>query len=180
MYKSKPIALIVDDDPLWIKTITRLVEESNYEIKTALSFQEALSVVLHFQPELLITDVRLEDENLENIDGIKLLEITHKLRKLNRSIVITAYPDHQKKKTSESLGAIFLSKGSFSRDEFRDILKKISSVMEQDRKICSLEERNLSVSAFIPLLINRLKDFFTIFDMVNGQQDNKDIVKPYT
>ncbi len=125
-------ALIIDDNSSWLKTLIRLVSGFNYTIYTAGSFQEALGKIRNTSFDLVVTDIRLVDEDITNIDGIDLLRILYKEGRLKNAIVVTGYPDLVTKKAAEDLGAIYLEKGSFSITDFRDILKKfeMSSISE--------------------------------------------------
>ncbi len=123
--KEMFMALIIDDNPLWLKTLARLTGEAVYTILTAKAFEEALHTVEDSTPDLIITDIRLNDEDESNIDGLRLLMILHEREQLKASIVVTGYPNTEIRRAAEQLGAIYLEKGSFTREIFRSKKEKI-------------------------------------------------------
>jgi CheY-like chemotaxis protein len=114
-------ALVVDDNLRWLKTLTRLVQDMGYSISTAQSYAEALLAVEKKQapPDLIVTDIRLRDGDESNIEGLLLLQEVHKRGQLRASIVVTGYPSPETRHIAEQLGAVYLEKGSFTREDFR-------------------------------------------------------------
>ena len=93
---NKPISfkglrlLVVDDDLDTRKLLTILFELEGAEVMTATSAGEALEIVSNFQPDVLISDICLPDE-----DGYSLLRKIKKLDieqgKMTRAIALSAY-----------------------------------------------------------------------------------------
>lgn len=130
-------SLIVEDNPAWRRTLVRLHEEASHEIKTATNFKEALSLALKIKPFLIVTDIRLVDDDPLNVDGIRLLSILRDNNILKNCIVITGYSDPSTKHAAEELGAVYLEKGSFSRDQYLNELKKAHSSSSIYNRHCS-------------------------------------------
>jgi two-component system, NtrC family, response regulator GlrR len=61
--------LLVDDDPFILTMVSAWLEEENYDVKTVENGLDAVSELSLFQPNLVITDLRME-----NMDGITLLK----------------------------------------------------------------------------------------------------------
>jgi two-component system response regulator GlrR len=61
--------LVVDDDSFILTMISAWLEEAGYEVKTSETGTHAVYELPHFQPHLVITDLRMED-----MDGISLLK----------------------------------------------------------------------------------------------------------
>ncbi len=59
--------LVVDDNPSNLKLFTLLLAVPGYEVTTARNAREALSILEHTQPELILMDLQLPD-----IDGLTL------------------------------------------------------------------------------------------------------------
>ncbi|MEB3225862.1 MAG: response regulator transcription factor [Synechococcus sp.] len=59
--------LVVDDDPILQKILESLLQQAGYSVKTALSGEQGLSIWSEFQPDLIISDVRMP-----GIDGFEL------------------------------------------------------------------------------------------------------------
>lgn len=63
---SKPI-LIVDDNPSNLKLLRVLLSGEGYEVRTALSADEALTVLGTFRPALILMDIQMP-----GMDGLEL------------------------------------------------------------------------------------------------------------
>ncbi len=136
-------ALVVDDNLSWLRTLTRLTGEAGYTILTAKVFDEALLTAEKSKPDLIVTDIRLKDDDDSDIGGIRLLSILHEQGKLNASIVVTGYPDPETRKAAEQLGASYLEKGSFTREDFRYRLKKFGQICLHIGKRIQIFERQI-------------------------------------
>ncbi len=60
---SKIQVLVVDDEPRYLKLVRYNLEAAGYEVITAASGEEALSLVAGKSPDLIILDIRLPDIN---------------------------------------------------------------------------------------------------------------------
>lgn len=59
--------LIVDDEEALSKVISTILEEDNYEVKTAVNGKDALEKLAAYLPDLILTDV-----NMPEMDGEEL------------------------------------------------------------------------------------------------------------
>jgi CheY-like chemotaxis protein len=59
--------LVVDDDPDIRETMRLVLTRSDYEVRTARNGSEALKVLNHFQPDLVIMDMMM-DTDTEGLD----------------------------------------------------------------------------------------------------------------
>ena len=80
--------LVVDDNVTNLKLVTFLLASPNYDVKTAASAEQAISLLQSFQPDLILMDIQLPD-----MDG---LELTRRLKTDPRTekttiIAVTAY-----------------------------------------------------------------------------------------
>jgi DNA-binding NtrC family response regulator len=72
--------LVVEDDPLVRQSFVRLIEEEQYEVQSASSCREGLSVIDKRDFDLILTDIRLGDDS-----GIKILT---RAKKKNPRIIV--------------------------------------------------------------------------------------------
>jgi type IV pilus assembly protein PilB len=61
--------LVVDDDPALLDTVRDLLLEAHYDVATATNGRDALAVVLHAPPDLVLTDLQMPV-----MDGLELLK----------------------------------------------------------------------------------------------------------
>ena len=66
---SVPKILVVDDQPINVQLLKRKLEKGGIEILTAYNGQEALDVVAHTKPDLILLDVMMPD-----MDGIEVCQ----------------------------------------------------------------------------------------------------------
>ncbi len=91
--------LVVDDEPRYLKLLRYNLEAAGYEVITAASGEEALSLVAGKSPDLIILDIRLP-----GIDGY---EVCTRIREFSSTpiIMLTAKGEEQEKVHGLRLGA---------------------------------------------------------------------------
>ena len=67
--KRKARILVVDDDPGLLRLLTIRLRAENYEVEAVESAAAALAACMRFRPDLVITDLRMDQ-----MDGIGLLK----------------------------------------------------------------------------------------------------------
>ncbi len=80
------VVLVVDDEPLQREILKTILDDEGYEAYTASSGEEALKIVKKFQPEVILTDLKME-----GMDGIELIESVPKEPFVPSMIVMTAH-----------------------------------------------------------------------------------------
>ncbi|MBI1976919.1 MAG: response regulator [Candidatus Omnitrophica bacterium] len=117
--------LLVDDDPLVIKTLQKCLHGYGYEIESVLSGVEAVQKVRECDYDLIISDVRMP-----NMDGVEMIT---QIRKLSQerdhkreipAIMITGYSNDRAYRQAMELGvADFLHK-PFELEQFVKVVRK--------------------------------------------------------
>jgi len=99
---EKKHILIVDDEPVWLKTMTTILQRHGYDVKEAMSGADALQALKVFEPDLIFLDVRMPDMN-----GFDLLDHIKHLPKLQTKpvIVVSGMDDYHARKVARDLGA---------------------------------------------------------------------------
>jgi two-component system response regulator AtoC len=80
--------LIVDDDPLILKTLSTHFSKSGFDVKTAADGREGLQKYAEELPDFVILDIRLPD-----VDGLEALKRMREINPKALVIIITAYDD---------------------------------------------------------------------------------------
>jgi len=119
----KKRCLIVDDVQEYTHALEFYLEDS-FKVDKALSFEEALNLLNKNDYDLVITDVRLKEEE-ENSDGLKIVE---KIREKNSDvpiIVISGYKDLGYGVQAIEKGANYFIEKPVNIEVFREIIDKL-------------------------------------------------------
>lgn len=116
--------LIIDDDPLVIKSIGKLLRIYGYNTETALSGTEALERVKSKSFDLVIADVRMS--GLDGIETIaRIREFCRNLQQpLPQEVVITGYMDTTAEERASRLGIEDYLYKPFALSEFLGTVRK--------------------------------------------------------
>jgi DNA-binding response OmpR family regulator len=112
--------LIVEDDRGSRTGLVQLLERAGYEVISGATFEEGRRLLATENPDLLITDVRLEEFN-----GLQLI-ITR--RPPVPAIVVTGYADPVLEQEAKRLGADYLIKPFLPSALLRLVERKVSTL----------------------------------------------------
>jgi DNA-binding NtrC family response regulator len=121
----KATILVVDDDPAMARALCELLGESAYRPLSANSGPEALAVVKHHQPDLVISDLRMT-----KMTGHQLQVELSKLAPDLPVVIITAFGSIESAVESMKLGARDFITKPFGNQE---LLSMVSRVLENRR-----------------------------------------------
>jgi DNA-binding NtrC family response regulator len=122
----KPV-LIVDDEPIVRESIRDWLKEAGYEVYTAESGEEALSLVAKQDFGVIVIDVRLP-----GITGIKALTEVKQQKPQIKSIVITAYPSAELAAEAIKLGAVDYLVKPVNPDDLEKLIQ--STLLEYEKQ----------------------------------------------
>jgi len=162
--------LIIDDDQLVIKSLSRYLKSRGYEVTTAENGEEALKEVDSANFDLIISDIRMPGMNgIETLRNIRKLQETKSAGKKPPAIVITGYSGDDPTSESSKLGIVNHLYKPFELDEFMKIVKQSMDVTPEYEKTQPHEEEIID-KGFIELVeemqnfLRATKDRFDTFD----------------
>jgi ActR/RegA family two-component response regulator len=84
--------LVIDDQDNWRNLLTEILEDQ-FDVKNASNYSEALSAIRDQNPpfHVVVTDMRLVDEEVGNEDGLRLIDYLNERGDETKTIVITGY-----------------------------------------------------------------------------------------
>ena len=147
--------LLVDDDPGLLRLLSIRLRAEHYEVEAVESAAEALAALSRFRPDLVVTDLRME-----NMDGIALLKEIQRQRPGLRVLLLTAHgtiPDAVEATQSGAFG--FLTKPVDKQQllEYVERAMKVSGVARNENApygghangdiVCRTSNRNTPFSA---------------------------------
>jgi CheY-like chemotaxis protein len=121
--------LVVDDNPVVVKSLCLKLEAAGYVAITALDGAEAVAQVRKETPELILLDLNFPvDVTSVQWDGFRIIEWLHRLDSAKKIpiIVITGSEDFKTKERVIALGAVALFHKPLEHD---DLLKVIGTTL---------------------------------------------------
>jgi len=119
-------ALIVDDIPEYVDTMEAYLEDM-FDVLTAQSLAQAKSVLKDNPIDLAIIDIRLNEEDPENKEGIYLLKWLRERMPEAGVIVMSAYKEFDYAVEALNAGADYFMRKPIDPDELNSVIDKIYS-----------------------------------------------------
>lgn len=110
--------LIVDDDPYFLRVLSRILSAENFQVKTAEGASQATQVLRENAFDLVISDLRLPDG-----DGLSILQ---EIRKAGREIpvvILTAYGEVDNYLEAMNAGATEYLNKPVKSDELIEVVR---------------------------------------------------------
>ena len=83
--------LVVDDLPDWRTTLGGVLEDAHYDVQVAASSMEALDLLKEIAFDLAVIDVRLDERDEDNTEGLSLAATIKERWPNVKSVIITGY-----------------------------------------------------------------------------------------
>lgn len=119
---GKKKVLLVDDDPLFLRYLTRLFPRKEYEVVTVSSGKEALEQARRLRPDLVILDLDMSD--LDGIKTCKLLKAEEATRQI-AVIILTAMESLELNQMAFDAGAQAMVLKSMNRERLLNIVEVV-------------------------------------------------------
>jgi CheY-like chemotaxis protein len=117
--------LVVDDEPIVLKSCRLVLEAEGWEVVSAASVEEALAMLESIIPDLLLIDVKMPVH-----DGMYLMRKVKEMKPGIPIIVMSGYATSETIKEARGLGAaIFLPK-PFTPDELSETLRSVAAIKQ--------------------------------------------------
>jgi len=117
--------LMVDDEEIIIKSLTKLLEKNGYEVFVAKNGQDAIVMTEEEDFDLILADIRMP-----GMSGVETVEYIYKEKSANRqkkipTIFITGYADEMIEKKSKTLAPVAYIYKPFDTEVLLDNIKKV-------------------------------------------------------
>jgi NADH:ubiquinone oxidoreductase subunit E len=111
--------LVVDDEPIVIKSCKRILKAEGYNVNSATSGQDAINILQEKDYDLVITDLKMPE-----VDGIDLIKWLRSSKPQTGIVVITGYPSQETIKDALNLGIIDYLPKPFTPPTLIDVTSK--------------------------------------------------------
>jgi two-component system response regulator AtoC len=173
MNKTSAHLLVVDDDPVTVNLLKEVLTKEGYEVITALSGQEAMARGMEDFFDIVITDMRLGDQ-----DGMEVLRSFRKLTPETTVIMITAFGSIETAIEAIREGAFDYISKPFKLDEIKFTIRR---ALEQRRLLQEnrfYRQELLSKYQF-KNVIGRTSQMFQVYKTIAKVADTKSTVLLY-
>jgi CheY-like chemotaxis protein len=126
MEKKNGKILVLDDEQIVLDSVSRILEEEHYEVKTARSGGEAVNMLKGGGFDVLITDLKMP-----GMDGLQAMEALAEVDPDLSMIMATAYSTVDSAVKAMKLGAVDYIRKPFTPDQLTELVNKVMG----DRKI---------------------------------------------
>ena len=124
---AKSFVLAVDDDAAVLRVIKSFLEQNEYQVRTALSGEEAFSILLQETPAILILDVLMP--GVSGYDVCRLIKRDVRLKNVP-VVFLTSKSEPKDFKTGHDLGAVIYMTKPF----------KVQKLLHVVQMLCPLPE----------------------------------------
>jgi response regulator RpfG family c-di-GMP phosphodiesterase len=128
---TEPLTLLfVDDEPIMLSAVRRLLDEAPFEVLTADCADAALAILRKRPIDVLISDV-----DMPGLSGLELIAIARHEFPSTLRMLLTAFPsqDRVMRAINEGEVARFFVK-PFDSDEFREAIDALAHRIERERR----------------------------------------------
>ncbi|NTW70494.1 MAG: sigma-54-dependent Fis family transcriptional regulator [Chlorobiaceae bacterium] len=159
--------LVIDDDTSLRRVLEYNLEEEGYEVQAAASGEKGLSLMEHFQPDLVITDMKMTGMN-----GLMVLKIIKERSPDTLVIIITAFGTVDVAVEAMKSGAYDYITKPFNREALKLTVRKAL-------QFCNLTEENkrmkseLSDKSDFQTIIGSSEEMEKVFEVIRKVADTE-------
>lgn len=126
----KSTVLVVDDEILIRKSLSRVLREKGYAVEGASTGTDGLEKVASVRPQVMILDMRLPDT-----DGLSVLRRVRQMDPLVQVIVITAFGDVQSAVEAMKLGACDFLRKPYEKEDIELAVEAAARTFRQANEL---------------------------------------------
>ncbi len=133
---SEPVILLVEDEAPQRQLLARYLKGKGFRTLEAETGKQALEIAAREQPELILLDWRLPDE-----DGLKLIPLLKEKNPLAAIIMLTAFATVERAVTAMKLGAYHYLTKPVNLEELLLLLERALNEIRLRREVETLREK---------------------------------------
>jgi FixJ family two-component response regulator len=120
MDKKNGKVLVLDDEQIVLDSVTRILEDEHYEVKTCRKGEEAVELLKQGGFDILITDLKMP-----GMDGLQAMEALADVDPDLSMIMVTAYSTVDSAVKAMKLGAVDYIRKPFTPDQLAELVGKV-------------------------------------------------------
>ena len=125
--------LVVDDIKDWQKTISGVLQDKGYDVAMVGSIADAIKLLEKDNYDLALLDLRLDETDEDNIDGLKLAEIIRERWPEVKLVIFTGYgtPEILQKAMQPGLGGKSLAEDYLPKDNADKLIETVERILSE-------------------------------------------------
>jgi len=144
--------LVVDDEAIVRESIRDWLKMSGYVVSTAESGEEALMMIEKEEFDIMVLDIRLQDES-----GLNVLAKAKSIKPNLKSIIITAYPTEDTVTEAKKLGAIDYLIKPLIPDDLESLIRETIDSVGKETTLDQKKTSEVSVSKLFSITSGGLR-----------------------
>ena len=126
-------ALVVEDDRSWQQILSEIISDCGLQVDVVSNMNDAIFELKSHSHRLAVLDLSLSPNDHSNTDGLRVLDLVHRLDPNCQAILLTGFATVELAvSTLTDYGAYtFLRKENFSRGQFREIIFRVLATAPQ-------------------------------------------------
>lgn len=116
--------LIVDDEPVILMALSRLLSNENTLVVTSERIEEAEEALSRYKFDLVIADIRLS--GVDGIEGLELLKYIKEISPETEVIIMTAYGSETMRLMAEERGAYYYFEKPIDMDDLVNVVERLN------------------------------------------------------
>lgn len=158
--------LVIDDDPAMLKLAKLNLSEQGYEVETAETSEQGLSLVQSQRFDLALTDF-----NLPDLNGIELVKRIKEHAPETEIIMITGYGSVTKAVEATKAGAYYFVEKPVDFDELQILLEKALERRRLSQENLQLRGKLAQKTSYFDI-IGGSKAMQTVYEIIEGVADS--------
>lgn len=159
--------LIIDDEIMICKSLQAGLSDIGYNVTTVQNSQEALKKVEAFKPHIVLTDMKLGNEN-----GIDLIDDIKKIDSEIEVIVMTAYSDIASAVSAIKKGAFDYINKPFEFEQIKIVISRAYKNYKMKNRIYILEKEK---ACFVQNIIGNCEKMKKVYDKIDKLSKNDNV-----
>jgi YesN/AraC family two-component response regulator len=149
MDKRNGKILVVDDEQIVLDSVTRILEDENYEVRTCRNGEAALEILKEGGFDILVTDLKMP-----GMDGLEAMEALSRIDPDLSMIMFTAYSTVDSAVKAMKLGAVDYIRKPFTPDQLTELVDKVMKDREERLERRYREETFAEIKTAISSTLN--------------------------
>ena len=128
--RSRPLALITEDNPETRLVLRRLSEQRGFDVVEAVDGQEGVDAAARCKPDVIFLDM-----HMPRLDGLPALQRIRERDTAVPVVIVSSTTDPETTERALSLGAVNMIRKPFDREEIQFVLDQIYKAIEEQADV---------------------------------------------